>query len=238
VLGAILVFAVVSTLITSVIVYYLPILKKNSEFDHENALLNQFLRIVDGYPNCDLSLQLGGGATVFNPTKTSATLETNISGVVEVGVWNGSTLLFERRILLGCINLTIYNTEIEDLKVVFSEGGVVMEQGNSCIIRKSPDIDEVISFRNGIVRIYNYTSGINEIAGNGVGFLSVHSTEWRSLKLDNATKLTITVRDELFQDYWKNYLLAQGFVQISPNTWSIDVSNLTITIYNVTVELY
>jgi len=239
VLGAILVFAVLTTLITSIFVYYLPIIKKNAEFEHEKELIDRFLEIVNGYPNCDLELRLGGGGTVFNPMETSATLETNVSGYLILELWNGSTLLFKRRVDVCCINLSIYNTKIENVKVSYCEGGVVLYQGNSKLLLKPPSLDKVLLIGNGSLTLYNYTTGEEEIAGNGVAFVSVRAKSFENLRLGNVTEVTVSVYDNLFERYWNDYLIKNGFHQISSSVWALNLNgSLSLSIYNVTVYLY
>jgi len=243
VLGAMLVLAVVSTLVVSIIVYYLPNLKKDAEFKHEDELIDQFLRIADLYPNCEVSLKLGGGATAFNPLKTSATVEVNVSGNFTVEIWNGSKLIFRCYAVVPCLNLSTYNTRIENIRISYSEGGILMQQGRYVIVRKPPDFDRVLRIvraGNSIeMTVYNYTSGFQEVAGNGFGFVSVRAVKLRSLSFGNITEVTVIVNDEIFQNYWETYLKSYGFIQNSSRVWILNLAgNATVTIYNVTIKLY
>lgn len=241
VLGALLVLAVLSTVVTSVIVYYLPIIKKNAEFKHENELIDRFLEIVNGYPNCDIALQLGGGETLFNPLKTSATIETNVSGYVSLELLSNAT--FSRKIRLGCVNLTIYNTRIANVALTYSDGGVVLFQGNRSMVLKPPTFDKSVDIieygRNITIVLYNFTSPSEEIAGNGFGYISVRAALKEKLEFHNVTLINITVNDRIFQKYWGNYLESFGFKQVSSNSWILTtLSNVTIVEYKVSISLY
>ena len=240
VLGAILVFAVLTTLVTSIFIYYLPILKKNAEFKHENELIDRFLEIVDGYPNCDIALKLGGGETIFDPIKTSATLETNVSGHVSLELFNG-TLFFLRRVDLGCVNLTIYNTRIGDVKLVFADGGVVMTDFKRYVVLEKPNLDVRRSGRFVKIVLYNFTSKPEELAGNGFGFVRIRAN-YQTYEFDNVTDILVNVRDSIFS--WNSTLERAGFVSGSSG-WVLSASSLgygnlsvKLTIYDVDVELY
>ena len=239
-LGAILVFAVLTTLITSIFVYYLPIIKKNAEFEHEKELIDRFLEIVNGYPNCDLELRLGGGGTIFDPMETSATLETNVSGHIILELFNG-TRFFLRKIDLGCLNLTIYNTRIEDVKLVFADRGVLMTDFKRRIVLDEPDFNVERNGKSVEIILYNFTSKPEELAGNGFGFVKVRA-DFKTYRFDNITEILLNVRDSIFS--WNSTLERVGFVKGSSG-WILSASSLgygnlsvELTIYDVDVELY
>ncbi len=240
VLGAILVFAVLTTLVTSILVYYLPIIKKNSEFEHEKELIDRFLGIVNGYPNCDLELRLGGGGTIFDPIETSATLETNVSGHVILELFNG-TPFFLKRIDLGCLNLTIYNTRIEDIKLVFADKGVLMTNFKKCIVLDEPELNIGRNGRSVEMTLYNFTSKPEELAGNGFGFVRIRAN-FKTYRFENVTEILLNVQDSIFS--WNSTLKRIGFVK-SSSGWilsasSLGYSNLSIklTVYDVDIDLY
>ncbi len=238
VLGAIIVLSIIFTLITSISVYYLPQLKRVAEFRHECKLIGEFLEI-SRYPNVSAVLQLGGGETLFNPYRVSSTVSTNVSGTVTLELFNGSSLIFKGVYRIFSVNLTVYNTRVEDVSLIMSEGGVLEFQNGGKVMLIPPNLSKVLRVRIGRsvrVTVYNFTSKPELISGNGFGYISVKAEKAFSLEFRNVTNLTVVVDDGVFQSYWDRYM---PLPKTGSNSYSLTGRfDVTLNIYNVTVNLY
>jgi len=233
-----LVLAVVSAVVTSVFVYYIPQLKRIEEFRHECTLIRQF-SVLSNYPNASAVLQLGGGETLFNPFKVSSCIRVERSGYVVLELFNGTKELYRGVFWIFSLNMTVHNTRIEDVSVVMSEGGLMEGQGGRWIILKPPDLSKVLKVDvNGdvSVTVYNFTSNPGVISGNGFGYVEIGAGDGYVREFRNVTNLTVVVRDRVFGSWWSGYL---KLPETGYHSYSLTGKfNVTLKVVNVTVALY
>ena len=231
----ILVLAIVSASIAAVFSSYLPVLKKRSEIQHEERLKSSFLRVVSIYPgNGTIVLKLGGGDTLFDPVQATSNIHLWKSGWAEIDVNNVSY-----RVTFFALNLSTFNTRIPDKVILFSEGGIKIYQDNKNHTVKSPDIQIRYSAGSLSVALDNLTSDEQQVAGNGLAYMAIHSRS--GVYSFTNVNVTIAVEDSIFRKYWIDAMKSAGFTVSSTGNLVIGYINnvnLTLEIRNFDIRLY
>jgi len=231
VVGIILILAVVSSILTVIAVYKLPVLEKRIEFRHESQLLSKLFDLQKAYlGNYSDSFELGAPNTLLLSTHEYSAFRVWCAGHEFLTYSSKSGSKHISGNLVG-FNISIYPSRLPQVKASVTPFGAYIYQGgfNLTVLNNSEEFytrSFTLSGNNVTVYIYNYNiyGKLNyTISGNGIVSVSITTAE-RSVHITNVTSI--------------DFSITSGFGKFSRSVGNYNSTyNLTIVYRNCSVDV-
>ncbi len=199
-----LVLAVLAVALPLAISNFIPHYVKSSEVQRYAEAEDSFLKIAEFYPSSGrLRLRLGEQTPFGFVAATS--LKAVSSGVAEVdAACDGNNIHLECNI--SSVQLRMIGRTIPNKTLIFSEGGIVVEQMARQQILSEPQIE--LNYSDNLTLTVDCLRDEREISGSGSVIVDIVVSMERR-EYENCTGY-IHINDSLFQDYWDEAMQSNG----------------------------
>ena len=197
VVAMIMVLAVLAVALPLAISNFIPCYVKSSEMQRYAEAEDSFLKIAEFYPSSGrLRLRLGEQTPFGFVAATS--LKAESSGTVKVDAsCDGGNVNLQCNI--SSVKLSMLGRAIPNKTLIFSEGGIVVEQAGTRIVLSEPQI-EVNHSDDSLTLTIDCLKEERGISGSGSAIVDIAMSMERR-EYENCTGY-IHINDSLFQDYW------------------------------------
>ncbi|WP_202319120.1 hypothetical protein [Archaeoglobus neptunius] len=230
IVAMILILAMLAVAVPLAISNFVPHYIKNVEIQRYEESEASFLRIAEAYPDpVKLRLYMGRQTPFGFVAATSFGAKSSGRISIEAVCDSGS-------VGLSCDIPSLYlylpGRSVPNRTLIFSEGGIVVEQHSREVIVSSPNITLV--YNSSLTVVVDCLESEKKISGSGIIVVDVGvQREIKSYK--NCTG-KIYVNDTIFQDYWNDAMRSTS-LPVSGSTLSFDSLNLTLIVRRVGIKV-
>ncbi len=221
VVAMIMVLAVLAVAVPLTISNFVPYYVKSSEMQRYAEAEDSFFKIVEFYPSSGrLRLQLGEQTPFGFVAATS--LKAESTGMVEVhAACDGGNVNLKCNI--SSLKLSMLGRAIPNRTLIFSEGGIAVEQAETRVVLSEPRIE--LNYSDSLTVAVDCLKDERGISGSGSAIVDIAISTER-MEYENCTGW-IYVNDSIFQDYWIKAMQSTGLFSGS----TLSFSNLNLTLW-------